>query len=340
MAKEITFHSADLRNLNSFGVAVHAKRFFELQEPEVIPELLDALQGEKPLLLGGGSNILFTTDPREVVIAMRIMGIIECEDGDDVHLHVGAGENWHHFTQLCVSKGWGGVENLSLIPGLVGTAPVQNIGAYGVELKDVLTYVDAFDTQEKTTVRISNKDCHFAYRDSIFKTKHKGRYWITHVGFKLSKSATSNTSYGAIQNELKSLGKEDDPAYADVAQAVINIRQSKLPDPKVIGNAGSFFKNPVVDTNTAENILKQYPEAPNYPASEGKVKLAAGWLIEKSGWKGHNRGTHGVHERQALVLVNYGGATGQEIIQLATDIQNDVEKRFGIQLEREVNIYV
>ena len=338
MAEADLFQPADLSALNSFGLALKAERYFALDRLEQISTVHAALKGRKCLLLGGGSNFLFTRDPEEPIIAMRIKGIMVCEDGEDVHLHVGAGENWHNFTEYCVDRGYGGIENLSLIPGQVGTAPIQNIGAYGVEVRQVISYVDAFDTQQNEMRRLKKEECGFGYRDSIFKSSQKDRFWITAVGFQLSKSAPVQTAYGAIRDQLQAEGVKE-PGIADVARAVTHIRKSKLPDPNELGNAGSFFKNPVLSTEHSQVLLNKYPNAPHYPATEGS-KWAAGWMIEQAGWKGHRRDTHGVHDRQALVLVNYGGATGKEIFDLSRDIQRDVEKKFGVTLEREVNVYL
>lgn len=339
MAENTLFKAQDLRALNTFGIAATAPQYAELTQPDQLIAAREVLGETTPFILGGGSNILFTRNPEEPLLGIRWKGIEASLQGEEVLVHVAAGENWHYFTQYCVERGWGGVENLSLIPGQVGTAPVQNIGAYGVELKDVLTYVEVFDWLNGVFSRLSPTDCALGYRDSIFKGKDKGRYIITAVGMRLSTHAALHTHYGAIQRELELIGKSKNPTYVDVAQAVIRIRQSKLPDPAFIGNAGSFFKNPVVEASLAETLLEKYPDAPQYPAPDGKVKLAAGWLIEKAGWKGHRRGNHGVHEKQALVLVNYGGATGRQILQLAEDIQNNILEQFGIALEMEVNIY-
>lgn len=339
MAENLPFKEKNLKLLNTFGIASKASQYIEVNEIEELETLRAQLGEKRPFLLGGGSNILFTKNPEEVVLGIRLKGIVDCIEGNDVHLHVAAGENWHEFTQHCVENNWGGLENLSLIPGQVGTAPVQNIGAYGVELKDHLSYVDAFDWEKGKSRRFTNEECEFAYRQSIFKGREKGRYLITAVGFKLSKTSELRTHYGAIREELEKMGRTDGLTYRDVAEAVIRIRKSKLPDPVEIGNAGSFFKNPEISQEQADELLKRFPEAPNYPGSNGRRKMAAGWLIEKAGWKGHRRGNHGVHERQALVLVNYGGASGKEILQLAEDIQEDINQRFGIQLEMEVNIY-
>lgn len=338
MAETDLFQPKDLSSLNSFGLSLKAERFFALKRLEQVETVHAALKGRACILLGGGSNYLFTRDPDEAVIAMRLKGITVCEDGDDIHLHVGAGENWHSFTEYCVNRSYGGIENLSLIPGQVGTAPVQNIGAYGVEIREVVTYVNAFDTQQREMVRLQNEECGFGYRDSIFKSSQKDRFWITAVGFQLSKSAPIRTDYGAIKGQLQAEGVQQ-ADIADVARAVIHIRKSKLPDPDELGNAGSFFKNPVLTEEASRLLLNKYPDAPHYPTPAG-IKWAAGWMIEQAGWKGHRRDTHGVHDRQALVLVNYGGATGKEIFDLSRDIQKDVEKKFGVTLEREVNVYL
>lgn len=339
MPEKLYFEPQALGSLNTFGIAIKAQQFAALTDPEQLVVARETLGETAPFFLGGGSNILFTRDPEEPLLGIRWKGIEASVEGDEVLVHVAAGENWHHFTQYCVERAWGGVENLSLIPGQVGTAPVQNIGAYGVELKDVLTYVDVFDWLSGQFTRLDNADCALGYRDSIFKGKDKGRYVITAVGMRLSKRSSLHTHYGAIQQELERMGKLENPSYADVAQAVIAIRKSKLPDPAFIGNAGSFFKNPVVDVELAKALLEEHPDAPHYPAGNNQVKLAAGWLIEKAGWKGHRRVNHGVHEKQALVLVNYGGATGSQILQLAEDIQDSILQQFSIALEMEVNIY-
>jgi UDP-N-acetylmuramate dehydrogenase len=256
---------------------------------------------------------------------------------DSVIVKAGAGEAWHEFVLKCIDEGLAGLENLSLIPGSVGASPMQNIGAYGVEIKDVFHSLEAYHLSSGEIHTFDAKICEFGYRESVFKRKMKGQYVILSVSFKLSSNPNLNTSYGAIESELKHMGIEH-PTIKDISNAVIAIRSSKLPNPKEIGNAGSFFKNPVVDDSIVAEILKTYPDAPNYPAESGKRKLAAGWLIEQAGWKGKTVENHGVHKLQALVLVNYGGATGQQIWDLSSAIIASIESKFGVTLEREVNI--
>ncbi len=290
-------------------------------------------------ILGGGSNILFTKNFNGLVLKNEILGfeILE-EDDEAVLIKVGAGMNWHEFVLKCIALDFGGVENLSLIPGNVGASPMQNIGAYGVEIKDVFEFLDAVHISSGEIQRFSNQDCDFGYRESIFKNKVKGEYVICHVGFRLSKRHKLNTSYGAIEVELNKRNISN-PNIKDVSNAVISIRQSKLPDPKVIGNAGSFFKNPIITVNKLKQLLESHPDIPNYPSGESEAKLAAGWLIEQSGWKGKVYDErYGVHKKQALVLVNYNNATGNEILNLSLNIIKDVEQKFGVRLEREVNI--
>jgi UDP-N-acetylmuramate dehydrogenase len=236
-----------------------------------------------------------------------------------------------------VEKGYGGIENMSLIPGSVGASPMQNIGAYGVEIKNVFDHLFAYHIETGETHRFSLEECHFGYRESVFKRALKNQYVITEVCFRLEKNRKVNTTYGAIEQELQKMGISS-PSIKDVSNAVVAIRQSKLPNPIELGNAGSFFKNPVVEESQANTILEKYPEAPVYPAENGKKKLAAGWLIEQAGWKGKTVGTCGVHKLQALVLVNYGGSTGQQIYDLSTAIISDIQEKFGVTLEREVNI--
>jgi len=273
-----------------------------------------------------------------VVIRNLIPGIAVIEETPDhVWVKVGSGVVWHDFVRHCIAHNWGGVENLSLIPGSVGAGPMQNIGAYGVELKDVFHSLEAWHINDRAIVPFNAADCEFGYRESTFKRKHKNQFMITAVTFKLSKNPVLNTSYGAIEQELQKAGITT-PTILDISDAVIRIRRSKLPDPAQIGNAGSFFKNPVIAESQFKALQQAYSDIVGYP-SGASVKVAAGWLIEKAGWKGHSRGTHGVHALQALVLVNYGGASGSEVHQLSSDIIQSVQEKFGITLEREVNIY-
>lgn len=283
--------------------------------------------------------MLLTQDFDGLVLKNEISGMtVVSEDENEVVIRCGAGEVWHEFVLYCISQGYSGVENLSLIPGSVGASPMQNIGAYGTEIKDVFEKLEAFEIETGAIHEFTNEACAFGYRESVFKRAVKGKYIITEVYFRLSKKAQLNTTYGAIESELQAQGI-DHPTIKDVSDAVIAIRSSKLPDPKKIGNAGSFFKNPVVDETVYNKIRETYPNAPSYPASPGKVKMPAGWLIETAGWKGKTIGSlYGVHAKQALVLVNYGGATGSQIYDLSTQILEDIEQKFGILLEREVNI--
>ncbi|MCM5527306.1 UDP-N-acetylmuramate dehydrogenase [Parasegetibacter sp. NRK P23] len=331
-----------LRPFNTFGIAVNARYFARFRSLDELGELLERrVQGlTKPLLLlGGGSNILFTKDPDAWVLKNDIPGIeIVREAGDEVFVRAGAGENWHNFVLFCIENGLGGIENLSLIPGQVGAAPMQNIGAYGVEIKDVFHELEAFHLSEKKSVVLGLKDCAFGYRESVFKTVFKNQFCITNVTFRLTRKHAFNISYGAIAQELEAMGVQDLSIRA-VSNAVIRIRSSKLPDPKQIGNAGSFFKNPVVDQQQFDALKVLYPAIPAYPAGAGQVKLAAGWLIEQCGWKGYRKGDAGCHEKQALVLVNYGNATGEEVYELSSEILKSVQEKFGVTLEREVNIW-
>ncbi len=326
-----------LKDYNTFGVQVYAKRFVSITS---FYELKELLKTEKELfLLSGGSNMLLTKDIEKLVVALDIKGIsIDREDDNSVNLTVNTGENWHEFVLWCISQNYGGLENLSLIPGNVGTCPIQNIGAYGVEVKDTITKVETLeiDTQKRTT--FSNSACNFGYRNSIFKKEAKGKYVITSVSFQLSKNKHSlNTSYGAIETALTE-GNKKNPTIKDVSDAVIAIRKSKLPDPKEIGNCGSFFKNPVISKEQFYTLQKKYPTIPNYPISESKTKVPAGWLIEQCGFKGKRFGDAGVHSKQALVLVNHNNATGMEIYELSKKIQQTVADSFGIELEIEVNV--
>jgi UDP-N-acetylmuramate dehydrogenase len=324
---------------NSFHIEVNAAEFISVKTVEELQNILEK-GGQEPLLvLGGGTNLLLTKDVDGLVVKIDITGKEEVkEDATHVYITAGAGENWHEFVQYTMTRNWGGLENLSLIPGNVGAAPIQNIGAYGVELKDVFYELEAYDRKEKKVYSFGVNDCQFDYRNSVFKAAGKDRYIILNVTFILNKNPVLNTSYGAIREELKKTGVHS-PTIQDVSQIVIKIRRSKLPDPLEIGNAGSFFKNPVVDQAHFISLSAKYADMPAYPHEDKSVKLAAGWLIEQCGWKGYRRGDAGVHQNQALVLVNYGKATGKEIFELSEKIQKSVHKKFGIMLEREVNVF-
>src|SRR5450432_786815 len=328
-----------LRPYNSFHLDVKTETLVAVQNADDLQVLLRDQNKKPALILGGGSNILFTKNIDGLVLKLEIKGIEEVkEDNAHVYVRTGAGENWHTFVEYTLAHNWGGLENLSLIPGSVGAAPIQNIGAYGVELKDVFYELEAYDRKEKKVYSFGVNDCRFDYRDSIFKSTEKNRYIILNVTFILNKNPVLNTNYGAIREELKKMGVRS-PGIQDVSQAVINIRRSKLPDPAIIGNAGSFFKNPVIDQTLFLSLSDKYPEMPAYPHEDQSVKLAAGWLIEQCGWKGYRKGDAGVHTNQALVLVNYGKATGREIFELSEKISLSVHKKFGVQLEREVNVF-
>ncbi len=327
----------NLKEYNTFGISVMAEMFAVFSSIQELKQILSFRNNKKLLVLGGGSNLLLTKDFDGLVIKNEIKRFeIVQETENEVVVESGAGENWHEFVLNCIDKGFGGIENLSLIPGSVGASPMQNIGAYGVEIKDVFESLSAYHIASGEIHYFDKTKCEFGYRESIFKNKVKGEYIILTVTFRLTKNPTINSSYGAINEQLKVMGIEN-PTIQELSAAVIAIRQSKLPDPKIIGNAGSFFKNPTVEIALLEKIQKNYPDIPNYPALNGK-KLAAGWLIEKAGWKGKTFDNYGVHKLQALVLVNYGNCTGQEIFDLSSQIIQDVFEKFGVLLEREVNI--
>jgi len=326
-----------LKNYNTFGIDVTAKRFICIDSVYQLQELLKV---EKDIfLISGGSNMLLTKDIEKLVVHIDIKGVsIDQENENEVFLTVNTGENWHEFVLWCVDNNYGGLENLSLIPGNVGTCPIQNIGAYGVEVKDTITKVEALHIETGKLVQFSNEECKFGYRNSIFKNEVKGKYIITSVSFKLTKQNHNfNTYYGAIETELtsKNIAK---PNLKNISDAVIAIRKSKLPDPKEIGNSGSFFKNPVITKAHFLTLQKTYPEIPSYIVSENQVKVPAGWLIEKAGFKGKRFGDFGVHKKQALVLVNYNNATGKDIYNLAETIQKKIKSKFEIKLEIEVNV--
>lgn len=326
-----------LKEYNSFGVECYAKRFISINSFYDLEQLLKI---EKELfLISGGSNMLLTKDIDQLVVHINIKGIsIDIEDENTAHLTVNAGENWHEFVLWCISQNYGGLENLSLIPGNVGTCPIQNIGAYGVEVKDTITKVEAIEISTEKKVCFSNIDCKFGYRNSIFKNETKGKFILTSVSFQLTKrNHKLNTSYGAIETALQE-NNISNPTIETISDAVIAIRQSKLPDPKEIGNSGSFFKNPVITSEKFSELQSKYPTIPSYKISETEIKIPAGWLIEQCGFKGKRFGETGVHEKQALVLVNYGNAKGIDIYNLAKKIQQTVSEKFGVQLEIEVNI--
>lgn len=339
-----------LKRLNTFGIDASAKYFAAFSSVDELLELLEFKQPQttnhKPqtLILGGGSNILFTGNYEGLVLKNEIRGIkIIHEDEHHVHVQVGAGENWHGFVLHCIKNGWAGVENLSLIPGNAGASPMQNIGAYGVEIKDVFHSLEAVNREDRKLHSFSLNDCAFGYRESVFKHKLKGEFIITHITYRLNKIPSYNISYGTVEMELEKMGVKELSIKA-VSDAIIRIRSSKLPDPARIGNAGSFFKNPHVSAEKFHVLKNQFPKLVGYVQENGDYKLAAGWLIEACGpqegtsWKGFRRGDAGCHAWQSLVLVNYGNATGQEVYDLSEDILRSVQQKFGIVLEREVNI--
>jgi len=326
-----------LKTYNTFGIDVNAKKFVDITSLDELKELLTA---EKDFfILSGGSNILFTKDINKLVIHLNLKGkeILRSTE-NDIYVKVQAGENWHEFVLWCIEHNYGGVENLSLIPGNVGTTPIQNIGAYGVEIKDIIYEVEGFEINSNITKLFSNKECGFGYRNSIFKNEQKGNYIITSVTFKLTKGVHKlNSSYGAIQSKLQKNNSKN-RGIKDISNAVIAIRQNKLPDPKEIGNSGSFFKNPIISTTEFKKLQQKNPGMPHYIISADEVKVPAGWLVEQCGFKGKRFGDAGVHKNQALVLVNYGNATGKEILELSKKIQQSVLEKFTILLETEVNI--
>ena len=328
-----------LKNFNSFGIEASARYFAEISHEDELAELFLDPQWASidRLVIGGGSNMLLLKDYDGLVIRMNIRGIEHRLSHDEVHVEAGAGEVWNDLVNYCVLHGYAGMENLSLIPGSVGASPIQNIGAYGVELKDVFDSCRAFEIATGMFKTFSAEECRFGYRDSVFKTELKGQYIIVSVKFRLSLTPNLNLQYGAIGQELANRGITQ-PTIADVSKVVSHIRVSKLPDPSTIGNAGSFFKNPVIGVDQFAGIQKQFPDVVNYPAGDGLVKLAAGWLIEQCGWKGKTVGNTGTWKNQALVLVNHGGASGAEIYALSSQIIDSVYTKFGVLLEREVNM--
>jgi UDP-N-acetylmuramate dehydrogenase len=332
-----------LKPYNTFGIDVRTRYFSAFSDVEQLKELTTHSRSPSgsrltTFILGGGSNILFTNDFDGHVLKNDIRGIAKInEDNEYVYVKVGAGENWHQFVLFCVQNNWQGIENLSLIPGNVGASPMQNIGAYGVEIKEVFVELTAFHLREKTIQKFDLGNCEFAYRESVFKRKYKDQFVILDVTYRLNKIPKYNTSYGVVEKELERMNVNT-LSISAISRAIINIRTSKLPDPAVIGNAGSFFKNPSVSKEKFKDLKTGFQNIVGYENSDGTIKLAAGWLIEQCGWKGFRRGDAGCYEKQALVLVNYGGATGEEIYDLSEEILRSVSNKFGVDLEREVNI--
>jgi UDP-N-acetylmuramate dehydrogenase len=330
-----------LKPVNSFGIDVKARFFAGFSSIDELSELsrtTSYTNQDQLLILGGGSNILFTRDFDGLLLKNELKGIeLAGEDNDHYFVKAQAGENWHRFVTYCINHNYAGVENLSLIPGNVGASPMQNIGAYGVEIKDVFHELEAWHLKDRQIQKFNLQDCEFGYRESVFKKKHRNRFVILNVVFKLKKQPVFNTQYGAIEQELAKMGVHD-LSIQNISQAVINIRSSKLPDPLVIGNAGSFFKNPIIPSFQFEELKLSFPAIPGYAAGEGFTKVAAGWLIEQCGWKGYRKGDAGCYDKQALVLVNYGNATGNEIFELSQKIIDSVSDKFHVNLEREVNI--
>jgi UDP-N-acetylmuramate dehydrogenase len=332
-----SYSNYPLRKLHTFGTEASTKYYFEFTETEDLEGFLATNKdwpNQQLLIIGSGSNLLFVNDFPGLIINPNIPGIkIVHEDRNNIWLEVGAGVVWDELVEYAVFNRWGGIENLSLIPGKVGAAAVQNIGAYGMEIQNQIETVTGFNLETLTENILESTDCQFAYRDSIFKNELKNSFIISSVVFKLDKFPEYILNYGDLKSETEKLGSIN---LRNIRKAVIGIRESKLPDPKIFGNAGSFFKNPVIEEVQATQLLNIYPNMPHYSAPENRMKLAAGWLIEQCGWKGFRRGDAGVHEKQALVLVNYGNATGMEIFELSEEIRQSVQDKFGVELEREV----
>ena len=330
-----------LKSFNTFGIDVLASKYSKVTTISQLKEILANCQNQELFILNGGSNMLLTKNIEALVLHVAIKGMTQVPFNDKyVIVSAGAGENWHNFVQYCISKNYGGIENLSLIPGNVGSAPIQNIGAYGVELKDVFHSCTAVDIKTGSERKFTKEDCKFGYRESVFKNELKGKYIITEVSLKLTtQNHQINDNYGAIKNELKHIGVKEKPTIKEVSDAVIRIRQQKLPDPIKIGNSGSFFKNPVVPKSVLKRLQEKHADVPFYEIDNEQVKVPAGWLIEKAGFKGKRWKDAGVHKNQALVLVNYGNATGSEILDIAKKIQRKIQDEFHILLETEVNIF-
>ncbi len=329
-----------LKPYNTFGIEAYARYFSAFNSIDQLNEIIDFSISESVsgLVMGGGSNMLFVNNVDGLVLKNEIEGIEILDENDEhVYIRAGAGMNWHQFVLYCIHHGYAGIENLVLIPGCVGASPIQNIGAYGVEIKDVFCSLEAYHLKDKSKIVFSNNDCAFGYRESVFKNRYKNQFVITSVTLRLNKKPVYNVSYGAIHQELESMGIKD-LSVKSIAQAVMNIRNSKLPNPSKIGNAGSFFKNPEISVEDFNQLKSRYPTVNGYQTNNHKIKIAAGWLIEQSGWKGFREGDAGCYEKQALVLVNYGNATGEQVYQLSEKIIASVQQHFGITLQREVNI--
>ncbi len=327
-----------LKEYNTFGFDVKAKQYFSVTNEKNLVRILKKCYSDELFILGGGSNILLTEDLNRTVLHINLKGIeVKNESRDSVIISAKAGENWHHFVRYCIDKDYGGLENLSLIPGNVGTTPIQNIGAYGVEMQDTFVECKAIHRQTLEWRTFNKEECHFGYRNSIFKNELKNQYIITEVSFKLSKNLHQiHDSYGSIRKELDHREIQY-PTIRDISDAVIAIRESKLPNPEKLGNSGSFFKNPVISSSEFENLIQAHPEVRYYKVGN-RYKIAAGWLIDQLGLKGYRKGDAGVHTSQALVLVNYGRATGMDVLELSQEIQKRVLNTYGITLEREVNV--
>lgn len=332
--------NVNLKSFNTFGIEVYCSYFAEVHSVDEILAVqgTDVYRNNQKLIVGGGSNILFTRNFEGLVVKNALKGIeVVSETADGVVVKAMAGEVWHDFVMWCINRNYAGLENLSLIPGCVGASPMQNIGAYGVEIKEVFEELEAIDLTSGEKRVFKKQDCAFGYRESVFKHQYKNRYIIVSVSFRLKKQAALNTTYGAINAELEKM-QVSSPGIKDVSEAVIRIRRSKLPDPKETGNAGSFFKNPEVSATTYTELKSRFPELVAYPLDNGSYKLAAGWLIEQCGLKGHEINGAAVHLKQALVLINKGNARGEDVFQLSSYVIERVAEKFGVRLEREVNI--
>jgi UDP-N-acetylmuramate dehydrogenase len=335
----IITHNVSLKPFNTFGIDAKAKSFCDITSVDALREILKSQDSNPLFILGGGSNMLLTQDIEALVLHINLKGIkVVSETENTVIIKAMAGENWHDFVLWCLEHNYGGIENMSLIPGNIGTAPIQNIGAYGVELKDVFVSCEAINIKDQATKTFTKANCKFGYRESVFKQDLKGEYIITSVNLELTKKNHNlRMDYGAIKTELEN-SNIDEPSIKDISNAVIAIRQSKLPDPKEIGNSGSFFKNPIISVEQFHQLQNNFPNAPSYKVSDKEIKVPAGWLIEKAGFKGKRFNDYGVHNKQALVLVNYGDAKGSDIFKLAQLIQTTVKRIFNIDIDTEVNI--